>query len=299
MPTHTQRRIPGRLSLSLPIAGAFLAVTAGASLAQSPSTGALGAIDHPTGPTDVVLSLETGGGFVPFGYFMTQAPTFVLYGDNSVIFRPSVDPEGTGFPPFVKATLSPEQVDALLTYALSVGRLADADAHYVEMSVSDAPTTVFTVNAGGVDKTVSVYALDIGEHTGPDAAMYSAFQDLAALLSTFETQVEKGQVLTAEPYQVESYRAVLSPSDLAQPDLIDWPFPDLTPADFEPMADNPNFLLGALTPEQLSAVTTVPSGGSPGIGVRSPDGTAAYTLQWRPLLPGEELQPTVVGGKGF
>jgi hypothetical protein len=299
MSTFTERRTPRRLSLALPIAGALLAVTAGASLAQSPSTGALGAIDHPTGPTDIVLSLETGGGFVPFGYFMTQAPTFVLYGDNTVIFRPSVDPEGTGFPPFIKATLSPEQVDALLTYALSVGHLADADAQYLEMTVSDAPTTVFTINAGGVTKSVSVYALDMGDHTGPDAAMYGAFQDLAALLSTFETQVEKGQVLTAEVYQPETYRAVLSPGDLAQADLIDWPFADLTVDDFQPLTDNPSFLLGALTAEQLAAVTTVPSGGNPGIGVRSPDGSAAYLLQWRPLLPGEELQPTVLGGKGF
>jgi len=281
------------------MAGALLAVTAGATFAQSPSIVPMGEIDHPTGAADIVLRMETGGGFVPFGYFITQAPTFILYGDNTVIFRPSVDPSGADLPAFVKATLSAEQVDALLTYALSVGRLADADGEYMEMTVSDAPTTVFTVNAGGVAKNVSIYALGIGEHTGPDAGFYAAFEDLGTLLSTFEVQVEKGQVLTAEVYQPELYRVVLSPSDLTQPDLIDWPFADLPLDTFEPMADNPSFRLGALAPEQLSAVTTVPSGGSYGWGIKSPDGTEAYFLQWRPLLPGEDVQPAVLGGKGF
>ncbi len=299
MHTTSDRRAPRRLSLSLPMAGALLAVTAGASIAQSPSTAPIGAIDHPTGATDIILRMETGGGFVPFGYFVTQAPTFVLYGDNTVIFRPSTNATGSDLPPFVKATMSPEQVDALLTYALSVGRLADAKADYADFTVSDAPTTLFTVNAGGIEKNVSVYALGIGEHEGPDATDHAAFEDLANLLSTFEVQVENGQVLSAELYQPETYRAVLSPSDLSQPDLIDWPFGDRPLDHFEPFADNPSFRLAALTPEQLAAVTSVPSGGSIGIGIRSPDGTEAYYLQWRPLLPGEDLQPAVLGGKGF
>jgi len=256
-------------------------------------------IDHPTGPTDIVLSMETGGGFVAYGYFITQAPTFVLYGDSTAIFRPSTDPAGTGMPPFVQVTLSPEQVDALLTYALTVGNLAEADTEYMEMMVSDAPTTVFTVNAGGVDKSVSVYALDMGIHTGPDAAMYAGFQELAALLSTFEVQVEKGQVLTAELYQPETYRAVLSESTLDQPGLIAWPWPDLTLDDFQPMPENPSFRLGALTPEQMAQVTAVPSGGGFGVPILSPDGSAAFLLAYRPLLPGEDLQPAVMGGKGF
>jgi len=259
----------------------------------------MGAVDHPTGATDVVLRMETGGGFVPFGFFITQAPTFVLYGDTTAIFRPGTYVSGTELPPFVKATMSPEQLDALLTYALTVGRLADAKTDYSDFNVSDAPITLFTIDAGGVDKSVSVYALGIGEHGGADAADYAAFEDLATLFSTFEVQVENGQVLSAELYQPETYRAVLSPTDVNQPDLIDWPFGDLPLDHFEPFADNPSFRLGPLTPEQLSAVATVPSGGSTGIAILSPAGTEAYYLQWRPLLPGEDLQPAVLGGKGF
>ena len=300
MPTNTQRRTTRRASLSLPLAGALLAVTAGSALAQSPSTAPIGAIDHPTGSTDIVLSMEVGGGFVPFGYAMTQAPTFVLYGDNTVIFRPGSAAEGEMFPPFVQAELSPDQVDALLTYALSVGKLASAGDSYVDMQVSDAPTTVFTIDAGGVDKAVSIYALGITEPTGADAAYYDAFGELATLLSTFETQVAKGNVLSAEAYQPEQYRVVLSEVDPSMSvESVTWPWADLTLDDFAPFADNPSWRLAGLTPDQLSAITTVPSGGGTEAYVVSPDGSVTFQVFWRPLLPGEDLQPTVTGGKGF
>lgn len=299
MPTRTARRTPRRTSLTLPLAGAILVASAAGAAAQSPSASPIGSVEHPTGPLDIVLSMETGGGFVPFGYFMTQAPTFVLYGDGSVIFRPSVAPDGQDFAPFVKAQLSTEQMDALLTYALSVGRLSDAGTDYMDMTITDAPTTVFTVHAGGIDKVVSVYALGLTEHTGPDAAFYDSFGELATVLGTFEEQVAKGNVLSAETYQPTTYRATLSPADLTAEGIVDWPWADLTLDDFAPLADNPSFLLGALTPEQLAVITGVPSGGGLGVPVRSPDGASAYFLQWRPLLPGEDLQPAVVGGKGF
>ena len=306
MPTHTERRTPRRATLSLPVAGALLAVTAGSALAQAPSTAPIGAIDHPTGSTDVVLSVETGGGFVPFGYLLSQAPTFVLYGDNTVIFRPSdVPSDGTTYAPFVEAQLSNEQVDALLTYALSVGGLADAADSYTDMLITDAPTTVFTIDAAGIDKAVSVYALGIVEPDGPDAEDYAAFEDLATLLSTFEQQVEKGNVLSAEPYQPEQYRVVLSEVDPSQVDAagapaVAWPWTDLTPADFTPFPANAVWSYAGLTAAQLSAIATVPSGGGMDVYVTAPDGTTTYQVFWRPLLPGEDIAPdTAGGGKGF
>ena len=60
---------------------------------------------------------------------------------------------------------SPEQMAAfaqrktLLDYALNEGGLGAARAEYTDMMVADASTTTFTIKAGGLDKTVSVYAL--------------------------------------------------------------------------------------------------------------------------------------------
>src|SRR5688572_30889912 len=44
-------------------------------------------ISHPTGRTDIVLRMEQGGGMMAFGFF-TQSPSFTLYGDGTVIFKP-------------------------------------------------------------------------------------------------------------------------------------------------------------------------------------------------------------------
>ena len=59
--------------------------------AAPPSPTAVGAIDHPTGATDVVLRIEEGGGFVPIDFPASQAPVFTLYGDGLIVFQPIVE----------------------------------------------------------------------------------------------------------------------------------------------------------------------------------------------------------------
>lgn len=305
--SHLPTRHASSRALTALSTSALLVALAGTSaLAQSPSAvpaasptavpssipGVIGKIDHPTGATDVVLSMESGGGFVRYGFFVTQAPSFVLYGDNTVIFRPGTDSTGTGFPPFIKATLSPEQVDALLTFAMGPGYLADAREHYQDMQISDAPTTVFRIHAGGLDKSVSVYALGMQDPSGPDSADIKALGGLGDLLSSFETQVERGQVLSAELYQPALYRAALMDSSADQAGVIAWPWADVTLDAFQPDPNNPSFRIGSLTPEQVALIATVPSGGSSGIEVQGPDGRP-YTLALRPLLPGEPVVPVV------
>src|SRR5262249_15209572 len=46
----------------------------------------VGAIDHPTGATDVVLRLEQGGGFAPIEMNVAEAPIFTLYGNGVIVF---------------------------------------------------------------------------------------------------------------------------------------------------------------------------------------------------------------------
>ena len=69
----------------------------GAALAQSPAPaspaahcvpGELGAIDHPTGCTDIVLRMDSWGGFMAVESNLTATPVFTLYGDNTAVFRP-------------------------------------------------------------------------------------------------------------------------------------------------------------------------------------------------------------------
>jgi hypothetical protein len=295
MPNTISRGRARVAAISLSIAA--LVSSSGAVLAQSPSTAPIGAIDHPTDPEAVVLRYETCCGFTMQEWALLEAPIFTLYGDNTVVFRPQ-PPEGvspdpaTGFIGFVRATLSPEQVDALLRFALGPGGLQDALAEYLNPMGVDLPTTSFTIDAAGIQKTVSIQALsELVE--GPDQVERQRFFALADLLDSFEEQVAAGNVLTAEPYQPTAYRGILTPTyEGAQGTPIAWPWTDVALEDF--LGDPTGYRYAELTPEQVALVTDVPSGGIASIMVETPDGGTAF-LAVRPLLPGEPVVPEGMG----
>ena len=88
--------------------------------------------------------------------------------------------------------------------------------------------------------------------------------------------------------------------DAAGGPAVLWPWADLTPADFTSFPDNSAWSYAGLTPVQLAAIATVPSGGGMDVYVTAPDGTTTFQVFWRPLLPGEDVAPdTAGGGKGF
>jgi hypothetical protein len=305
MPTHRTGGRASRAALLLSTAGLLvatapvLAQTAepGASPLPTTAPGVVGAIPHPTEPTAIVLRMDSCCGFVPVEVSLTSVPTFTLYGDNSVVFRPSSEefpPFGDPLPPLVKATLSPEQVDALLTFALEQGGLHDAAELYTQPLVADLPTTIFTINAADVAKTVSVQALGF-EEGAPDAAIRAQFAQLADLLDSFEEQVAAGNVETAEPYAPELYRGILTDAQGMAPDAVaqPWPWTDVAPEDFQGPADGIARYAG-LTSEQVAAVMEVPNGGITNILLDLPDGEGQVWLAIRPLLPDEDVLPVGV-----
>ena len=202
-------------------------------------------MEHKTGATDVLLRYEEGGGFMMAGYAASQAPIFTLYGDGTVIFRnPMLDvPPAQGstmtFNPLRTAKLSEEQIGELLTLALGEGGLAAARPKYDNMMVSDASTAVFTIDAGGIKKAVSIYALGMEPQAGdPDTIAKTAFKKLADRLADFD----QGGSITTAVYEPEAYRAsIIESPGMVAPDMIDWPWADLTVADFKSDAD-PNGL---------------------------------------------------------
>ena len=135
---------------------------------------AVGAIDHKTGATDVVLRLEQGGGFVPMEFHASQAPSFTLYGNGVVVFQPTVtvfpqpDANGVMRPvPWRTGKLDEWQIQELLEFALTNGGLGTARDTYMSDRIADAPNTIFTIHAGGIDKMVVVNAW-AGTAPGPD-----------------------------------------------------------------------------------------------------------------------------------
>jgi hypothetical protein len=250
-----------------------------------------GSIEHPTGATDVVLRYEEGGGFMMPAFIATQAPIFTLYGDGTIIFRnPALEPPepvGSAFlmGPFRTARMTEEQVQALLTSALGEAGLGVARPDYPNNLISDASTAVFTVNAGGLSKTVSIYALGLDIENVPDGPARAAFARLASRLGNID---EDGAVATAE-YQPERYRGILLEGQPG-PDARAWPWTAIRPTDFVANGDPNAFQLPArtLTVADVEALEVAPfTGGFQGLTLIGPDDGKLYSLSLRPLLPDE------------
>jgi len=271
------------------------AATAGPSAVPSvgpTATPAADAIEHKTGATDVVLRYEEGGGFIMPAFTAAAVPLFTLYGDGTIIFRnPMLEPppaEASVFKmnPLRTAKLSEEQIQDLLRLALVEGGLGTARAEYHNDMVADAGTAIFTIEAGGLKKTVSVYALGLDMPGVPDGPARATFKRLADRLTDFD----QGGKIATDVYQPEVYRGVLfDATGIEAPDIRQWPWPDLTAADFKPDAD-PNglqFPHRTMTPAEVDLLkVTDYQGGFQNLVLTAPD-KKLYTLSLRPLLPGE------------
>jgi hypothetical protein len=256
---------------------------------------AVGAIDHPAGATDVILRLERGGGFVPMEFSATQAPIFSLYGNGIIVFQPkatALPPPGPGGivknPGWRTATLDEDQVQDLLQFALGAGGLGPARNSYPATGVADAPDTIFTVNAGGVVKRVTVNALGIDTRDTTDAAARTAFGALAARLE----DIDRGGTIPTDVYVAERMRGILLAQTAPSGGVaVAWPWPSLTPSDFK--AGSGDATSGAslqhrtMTRDEVGALgLTGIEGGAQGLLLSGPD-DRTYTLILRPLLADE------------
>jgi hypothetical protein len=204
----------------------------GPSTIPSPST--VGAIDHKTGASDVVLRMEQGGGFVPIDFLASQAPVFTLYGNGVIVFqRKAVDfpqPDASGVThhvPWRTAKLDEGQIQELLDFAITQGALGTARDVYMA-NIADAPSTIFTLSAGGLEKVVSINALSEDNSQGPDALARAAFFKLATRLADFD----RGGTIDSDVYQPAAYRGVLSEQQVGQIAPSAWPWPAIKITDF-------------------------------------------------------------------
>ena len=273
--------------------GASAAPSNQPSAAPSSTPSTVGAIEHKTGPTDVILRYDEGGGFVMPAYTAAQAPAFTLYGDGTLIFRPSkADPPPavgsvTPFQPFRTAKLSEDQVQTLLDYALNEGGLGAARPEYTDMMVSDASTAVFTVNAGGLAKTVSVYALGFEAPEVPDLQIRKVLATLRDRL----LDIDQGGTVKTDVYAPDRYRAILLEGGPGAPDQQAWPWPEVKTAEFVSNGD-PNAMpmpARVMTAAQIESLGIKPfEGGFVGLPLAGPGDGKFYSLSVRPLLPDDK-----------
>ncbi|HEX5949790.1 MAG TPA: hypothetical protein VFZ96_02215 [Actinomycetota bacterium] len=194
-------------------------------------TGATGPapIEHPIGADEVVLRWEYRDGFVPYEYLLKRLPSWTLYGDGRLIVEgPTIEIyPSPALPNVLVRHLSEDGVQAILGAAEDAG-LLDGDASYDYRCITDAPTTVFTTNAGGSTSAVSAYALGDGaEGNCPDVDVearrtLASFRDRLGDLSWLPEDSVGGE----EPYVADEVRVYVLPYE-GQPDLpqepVTWP----------------------------------------------------------------------------
>jgi hypothetical protein len=296
LPASGTPRRPRRLALATAL---ILATTVGCipagdrgtpDTSSGPTTGptpapTIAGIEHPTGATDIILRFEEGGGFVPIDFLATQAPSFTLYGDGTVVFWDSqaMPPEPVGnvtrSVPFQTIRLGEEGIQALIEQALGPGGLGIAAGPYMGLG-ADIPSATFTINADGRQKQVTVVGLTPDMHP-QDVLIVTSLANFADRLRTFGNDVA-GEVV----YEPTGYRGTLQKIDQANGAVADWPWTDLQPSDFTAGA-NDFLLLHTLTPAQVAALA-VPGAEGGMLGVNIQKDGKLYSLALRPLLPDEK-----------
>jgi hypothetical protein len=254
---------------------------------------ATGAIDHATGSGDVILRLDQGGGMMIRGGGATLVPPFTLYGDGTVVFRnPALElppPAGPVFlqNPMRTAMLDEEQIQDLLTFAITEGGLGAAKLQYDNPMVADAGTAIFTIKAGDLDKTVNVYALGMNDAGVPDLPARAQFSTLAERLTNFD---QNGAIAT-DVYVPPAYRGVLIDTGGFPGEApIAWPWADIKPSDFKGDETTGVLPTRVMTPAELEVfgIDGI-EGGFEGMTLIDPDDPAkSYSFGIRPLLPGED-----------
>jgi hypothetical protein len=288
---------PALVALStLLLVAACTSAAASPSPTPSPTPDPTLAVEHAKGATDVVLRMSTGGGFVPAGFFKTEAPEFTLYGDRTAVFRNPAEVEMAPNPDdgvirnarFKTARLTEGQVQELLEYAIGPGGLGIARALYEPCCIADAPSTTFILRAGGLDKEVSVGALEFDDpQPGPDSIVRKAFKALAERLRNLD-----GIGVPSPDYVPTAYRGILfdgNAGGLPGP-VHEWPWTAFGLDGFTVPPEDTGFQIPTRTLTAAEVAVLKVSGiqgGAQNIVLRSSDGKN-FLLALRPLLPDEK-----------
>jgi hypothetical protein len=169
-------------------------------------------------------------------------------------------------------------------FALETGGLRDAQPSYDPGNVADASSTIFTIDAGGIRKTVTIVALEMGTWPSGNAAI-PKFVRLADRLDALDVW---GKLPGS--YSPQRYRTVLSDFGVGEPAQVrDWPWAAHKPADWTLPTEQarPPFPTLVMTPAEVAATGVPnPDGGFQNLMLRGPDGKV-YAFAARPLLPDE------------
>jgi hypothetical protein len=292
----------------LGLMGGTLAIAATAPVwarAQPEATPTAGAtIAHSTGADELVLRVDVSGGFVPPQVTLSEVPQLSLYGDGRAVTTGPVIAifPAPALPNLRQVRLTEAGIQQVLAAAKDAG-LLDGNKSYSNSTVADAPTTTFTVNAGGKTTTVAAYALGFDADpswTAEERAAIAKLRTFSGLAPDLTSWIDPANIASGdEEYPIERLQIVAQPMDssVATPDPddptqnqppMDWPL--ATPlTEATPVTDllgsARNLRCGVITGED--AATLVAAARQANILTPWVSQGNRYFVTFRPLLPDE------------
>jgi hypothetical protein len=164
-------------------------------------------IEHSTGPNDLLLRIGYEGGFTAVEFQLTNLPFFSLYGDGTIL-TPGPQAEiypGPALPNIESRHVSEAGIQAILEAAMAAG--LDRATDMTDMGgvmIADAPDTVFTLRAQGIDRTVRVYALSDAGGARPPGMPKDEFDARRDLQILVDQMTALDTVLPADATQGQS-----------------------------------------------------------------------------------------------
>ena len=267
-----------------------------AACAQPSATGA-GAPDsresaspYPQGGDELVVRVESSGGFVPPDRTVGTLPAISIYADGRVITEgpvPAIYP-GPALPNLQVVKIGPDKVQQLVKEATDAGVRPGTD--FGRPNVADAPTTRVTVTTAQGTQSVAVEALNEAQADDPmlTAPQEAARATLAAFVDKLTDLSAGGDPSATGPYAAESLAVLARPyvkqgaEQPAQPEIA-WPGPAL-PGDYL----NPAFKIGCVVVSGADADKVLTAAKKANqLTPWTADG-AKYLITFRPLLPDEK-----------
>jgi hypothetical protein len=263
-------------------------------------------IAHPAGD-ELVLRIDSRGGFVPPEFVFSSFPTFTLLGDGRVIVagaQMEIFP-GPALPSVQVRQLTEAGIQAVLKAVAATGQFAgSAEWRGAQNFVADAPDTVFTLNADGRSVTVTVYGLGTflpGQEAPPDVpaaeqAAHQALSKLSERLTTLEAWLPAAAWAQTkwQPYQPEALRLLVRNADGDPPDEsgianqeLPWPTTG-DPATFGAPVTFGDYRCGPVSGDEATAWYQALSNANQL--TRWTSGDHRYQVTVRPVLPDEPAE---------
>jgi hypothetical protein len=252
-------------------------------------------IEHESGPGDLLIRVAFEGGLVGVDRHLTNLPIFSLYGDGTLLqpgAQIAIYP-GPALPAISSRTIDEAGIQAVLGEALRA--IEGAPDHLTDLSsmpIADATSVVFVVNAGGVERRISLYALaeapDRPEGMPDD--VYEARQRLSRLvtkLGNLQPWLPAGSLGDETTYEGQAARVFVSEyrkvDDLPQQPVA-WPVGGSL-AHFGEPTQPAGYRCGTLDGQDWAAVREAAARANQ----LTPwtDGGDRFSVLFRPLLPDE------------